>query len=149
MSAGECLGVSHCTEFAPNDQRIFPSFRISSLASVQFRAVGCGTSLQLTEQLGDKTKVHSNLRFLRVSSRLPISSNRWSAADSSHLLPACLCVPEIAESEPPLGDDEIPQLLERGALKCHRGICACFNRRSKANRPGQHMVDEKLCYRPL
>ena len=35
----ECRGVSHCTEFAPNDQRTFTFFRIWCRRSVQFGAV--------------------------------------------------------------------------------------------------------------
>jgi hypothetical protein len=37
--AGEPPGVSRCTEFAPNDQRIFAFFCIWSGCSVQFRAL--------------------------------------------------------------------------------------------------------------
>ena len=38
LRAGEPPGVSHCTEFAPNDQRISALFCIWSDCSVQFRA---------------------------------------------------------------------------------------------------------------
>ena len=39
MWACECSGVSHCTEFAPDDQRTFTFFRIWCRRSVQFGAV--------------------------------------------------------------------------------------------------------------